>query len=367
MSDLIRLNKFISDNISCTRRDADSYIEAGRVKVNGKKPTVGMKINLDSDKITFDGRPVENKEEKIFILFNKPEGISCSTELNVKDNISRYVKFSERVHNIFRLNKDYEGLLLLTNYGDVAHEITPYLNSIPKEYITTFNRPVTEEKLKSINSKMIKAGFPDDSFSVKKINEFTLVLSSSYELIDLFAKVCKDLDLIIVSCRRDSVLDLNIKSLSSGEWRFLTPSEVNALNRYIESASVVKEKYVATSSKGEEKITAWQSSLKRNKELKMAEASQNPKSKMLRSGRKKTEKKASVKTALTSSELKKQEAETLKRSRVAAKKAGMRLEDAINNKSIVESVRKMKKDTKGSKGKTGTSKKTTFSKARPKR
>ena len=363
MDNLIRLNKYLSDNLSCTRRDADTYIESGRVKVNGVKPIFGMKIDPNSDKVYFDGRLIENVEEKIFILFNKPEGISCSTEINIKDNITKYVRYQDRLFSIFRLSRENEGLILLTNSGEVAHEFAPYINNIPKEYIISFNRAVPAEKLNEVIAKVIKLGIPASSFTLKKINEYTLLLSSNSEIAESVCEVCRRQDFINVACRRETLLGMNIKSLTPGEWRFLTPQEVDSLTNYIRSNDPGNERAVKPVAKTEDKITTWQSELKRNKELKLAEAAQNPKSKTLRSGRKRSEKNANSKAALLTPS-KKSKSESTKSARTEAKKTGMRFEDAINNKNIIDSARKMKNDRKGGKGNSESKKSTSSNRRR---
>ena len=338
MNELIRLNKFISDNISCSRHDADICIEEGRVKVNGQKPTVGMKIDPYSDIIVVDGRRIENKDDKVYIVLNKPEGYSSSTDSGI-NNLPNLVRYKERLFNIFRLNKEHEGLILLTNDGNLAQHISRFVNDINKEYLVSFNRKVSSSDLENIHKEIKKAGF-NSSFSLRKLSDYSLIVISKEDIIDAFLKICRDLNLIEVLCRRNEICGINIKDVEVGEWRFILPNELISLNSHIRTNVAPKSSPVKKERLKEVRMPNWQAELKRNKELKMAEAMQNPKSKLLRSGRKQSNSKTSVKTETANKESLR--ANKNSNQKPKTKNAGMRLEDAIKNPRIIESVRKNK-------------------------
>jgi 23S rRNA pseudouridine2604 synthase len=160
----MRLNKFISESGLCSRREADRYIEQGRVFINGRRATIGDRV-LPGNRVMVNGHELEPRQAKntIFIALNKPAGITSTTELNVAGNIVDYVNHSERIFPIGRLDKDSEGLIFLTNDGDVVNKILRAGNNHEKEYIVTVNKPITEHFIQSMAS-----GVPMDGRTTKK-------------------------------------------------------------------------------------------------------------------------------------------------------------------------------------------------------
>jgi 23S rRNA pseudouridine2604 synthase len=139
----VRLNKFISETGVCSRREADAWIEAGRVTVNGHRAVLGTQVS-DGDAVCVDGRPVGAAKQHVYIALNKPVGVICTTERDVPGNIVDFVGHRERIFPIGRLDKDSEGLILLTNHGDIVNEILRSENDHEKEYLVSVDRPVTE-------------------------------------------------------------------------------------------------------------------------------------------------------------------------------------------------------------------------------
>ena len=146
-----RLNKFISETGICSRREADKLIEQGRVTVNGLKPEMGTKVS-SIDEIKIDGKPLKSKETSIYIAFNKPIGITSTTDLKDKDNIIDFINHPKRIFPIGRLDKPSEGLLFLTNDGDIVNKILRAGNNHEKEYIVTVDRPITSDFIKKMGS-----------------------------------------------------------------------------------------------------------------------------------------------------------------------------------------------------------------------
>ena len=142
MEQEMRLNKYLSDVGVCSRREADRLIEAGRVKVDGELALMGQKV-LPSQSIEIDGKSIKKEEEKVLLAFNKPKGIVCTTSKKDKDNIIDFINYGKRIYPIGRLDKDSEGLILLTNQGELVDKILRGSNYHEKEYVVTVNKKIT--------------------------------------------------------------------------------------------------------------------------------------------------------------------------------------------------------------------------------
>ena len=147
----MRLNKYISETGVCSRREADKWIDAGRVTCNGNLATLGTQVG-EGDVVCIDGQPIGAKKKQIYIVLNKPVGVTCTTEAHIEDNIIELVGYPERIFPIGRLDKDSEGLILLTNDGDIVNEILRSENNHEKEYVVTVDRPITDLSLKMMAS-----------------------------------------------------------------------------------------------------------------------------------------------------------------------------------------------------------------------
>ncbi len=148
---MLRLNKYISETGVCSRREADKWIEAGRVTCNGQIAALGTQV-ADGDEVRIDGLAVGVKKKQIYIALNKPVGIICTTETHIKDNIIEHVRFPERIFPVGRLDRDSEGLILLTNNGDIVNEILRSENNHEKEYVVWVDRPITDLALRMMAS-----------------------------------------------------------------------------------------------------------------------------------------------------------------------------------------------------------------------
>ena len=158
----MRLNKYISESGRCSRREADKWIEAGRVTCNGVPAVLGTRVT-GGDEVRVDGELIGAKQKQIYIALNKPVGITCTTELHIKDNIIDLVGHSDRIFPIGRLDKDSEGLILLTNNGDIVNELLRSENNHEKEYIVTVNRPITDLALSMMEGGVKIAGAIDQA------------------------------------------------------------------------------------------------------------------------------------------------------------------------------------------------------------
>lgn len=224
----VRLNKYISETGVCSRREADKWIEAGRVTLNGAPATLGHKV-AQGDEVRIDGNLVGAKKKAIYIALNKPVGITCTTEAHVGDNIVRFVGHSERIFPVGRLDKDSEGLILLTNDGDIVNEILRSENEHEKEYVVSVNRPITDLALKMLASGVKIMGMTTKPCRVERIDaeSFRLVLTQG--LNRQIRRMCSALGYRVRRLQRVRIISIHVGTLRTGEWRYLSDAEVAGL------------------------------------------------------------------------------------------------------------------------------------------
>jgi len=226
----MRINKFISETGVCSRREADGWIETGRVSINGKVATLGSKVN-DGDEVCLDGKPIAAKQQPVYIAFNKPVGVTCTTERDVPGNIIDFIKHSERIFPIGRLDKDSEGLILLTNHGDIVNEVLRAEHAHEKEYIVTVDRPVTDAFLHGMASGVRILGTVTRPCETKLIapNVFGIVLTQG--LNRQIRRMCAVFGYRVRRLQRIRIMHIQLGGLKSGEWRDLAQGELDQLLR----------------------------------------------------------------------------------------------------------------------------------------
>jgi 23S rRNA pseudouridine2604 synthase len=224
----VRLNKYISETGVCSRREADKWIEAGRVTLNGVPATLGHKV-AQGDEVRIDGNLVGAKKKAIYIALNKPVGITCTTEAHVEGNIVRFVGHSERIFPVGRLDKDSEGLILLTNDGDIVNEILRSENEHEKEYVVSVNRPITDLSLKMLASGVKIMGVTTKPCKVERVDAETFRLVLTQGLNRQIRRMCSALGYRVRRLQRVRIINLHVGALRTGEWRYLTDSEVARL------------------------------------------------------------------------------------------------------------------------------------------
>jgi 23S rRNA pseudouridine2604 synthase len=224
----MRLNKFISETGACSRREADGWIEAGRVTINGKVATLGTQV-LDGDEVCVDGKPIGAKQLAVYIALNKPVGITCTTERDIRGNIVDFVKHSERIFPIGRLDKDSEGLILLTNHGDIVNDILRAEHAHEKEYIVTVDKPVTDTFLTGMAGGVNILGTVTRPCRTKRLapNVFGIVLTQG--LNRQIRRMCTVFGYKVRRLQRIRIMHIQLGGLKSGDWRDLTHSEVEQL------------------------------------------------------------------------------------------------------------------------------------------
>ncbi|NDG46826.1 MAG: 23S rRNA pseudouridine(2604) synthase RluF [Flavobacteriia bacterium] len=232
----VRLNKYLSEIGHCSRRAADKLIDAGRIEVNGKKVEMGQKV-VPTDRIEIDGVLVENLQERtIYLAFNKPVGIVCTTDTRVeKDNIIDYINYPSRIFPIGRLDKPSEGLILLTNDGDIVNKILRARNNHEKEYLVTVNKPVTKGFIEKMAQGVPILDTVTRKCEVEQIHkkQFRIVLTQG--LNRQIRRMCEYLDYRVVKLKRIRIMNIEL-DIGVGKYRELTKKEFNELNRLLKTS-----------------------------------------------------------------------------------------------------------------------------------
>jgi len=236
----VRLNKFISETGYCSRREADKLIEDGRVTIDGIKAVMGMRVNLDAN-VKVDGKSLKKEEKLVYIALNKPVGITCTTEKKVKDNIVDFVNHEKRIFPIGRLDKDSQGLILLTNDGDIVNKILRAGNNHEKEYIVTVNKPIDDKFIESMSSGVRILGTITKKCIVNKINERTFRIILTQGMNRQIRRMCEALGYNVTKLNRIRIMNINLGNLKIGSWRNLSSEELRKLNSLISTSVKTKE------------------------------------------------------------------------------------------------------------------------------
>ncbi|WP_435928197.1 23S rRNA pseudouridine(2604) synthase RluF [Dryocola sp. BD613] len=234
----VRLNKYISESGICSRRDADRYIEQGNVFINGKRAAIGDQV-FAGDVVKVNGQLIEPRDEDdlVLIALNKPVGIVSTTEDGEKDNIVDFVNHSKRVFPIGRLDKDSQGLIFLTNHGDLVNKILRAGNDHEKEYIVTVNKPVTDEFIHGMGAGVPMLGTVTKKCKVKKEAPFVFRITLVQGLNRQIRRMCEHFGYEVTKLERTRIMNVSMKGLPPGEWRDLTDDELVELFKLIENSS----------------------------------------------------------------------------------------------------------------------------------
>jgi 23S rRNA pseudouridine2604 synthase len=224
----MRLNKYISETGLCSRREADARIEAGRVTINGAVATLGMQVN-DGDVVCVDGKPVGGAQKHVYLALNKPVGVVCTTDREIPGNITDFVGYPERIFPIGRLDKDSEGLILLTNNGDIVNEILRVENAHEKEYVVTVDRPVTEIFLNGMASGVRILGTVTRPCRIKRVGPATFRIILTQGLNRQIRRMCSFFGYKVLRLQRVRIINLTLDGLKTGQWRTLSDNEVRGL------------------------------------------------------------------------------------------------------------------------------------------
>ena len=233
-----RLNKYISESGICSRREADRYVEQGNVFINGKRATIGDQV-CAGDIVKVNGQLIEPKdaEDFIFIALNKPVGIVSTTEGTERDNIVDFVNHSSRIFPIGRLDKDSQGLIFLTNNGDLVNKILRAGNKHEKEYIVTVNKPITDDFIAGMSGGVPILGVVTKKCKVTKVSPLSFKITLIQGLNRQIHRMCEHFNFEVTKLDRVRIMNVSLKGLPVGEWRDLTDDELMVLLKASEGSS----------------------------------------------------------------------------------------------------------------------------------
>lgn len=224
----MRINKFISETGFCSRRAADKLVEAGRVTINGLTAELGSQAE-ETDVVEIDGQPLQTKPKPVYIVLNKPVGITCTTELDIEGNIIDFVNHPKRIFPIGRLDKDSDGLILLTNDGDVVNRILRAENNHDKEYIVTVDAPITDTFIQGMASGVDILGTTTKECIVEKLETRTFRIILTQGLNRQIRRMCKEFGYRVKRLQRVRIMNIELGDLPIGSWRDLTEEELREL------------------------------------------------------------------------------------------------------------------------------------------
>lgn len=232
--DSIRINKAISDSGYCSRRQADTLIEQGRVTLNGKIISLGDRA-MPEDIIKVDGEEIKGNDSYVYIALNKPVGITCTTDRRIEGNVVDFINHKERIFHVGRLDKPSEGLLLMTNDGDIVNKILRAGNEHEKEYIVKVDRPITDDFIRRMEN-----GIPlheletvTKKCKVKRISRFVFNIILVQGLNRQIRRMCEYLGYEVLELKRIRIMDIELGDLPNGQWRNLTLKELQGLKEAV--------------------------------------------------------------------------------------------------------------------------------------
>jgi len=237
---LKRLNKFIGETGYCSRREADKLIEEGRVTINGAVAEMGTKVSPD-DEVRIDGKLIVEKNEKlVYLAFNKPVGIECTTNLEVKNNIVDYINYPKRIFPIGRLDKASEGLIFMTNDGDIVNKILRARNNHEKEYTVTVDRPITDRFIQRMGNGVPILDTVTKKCKVEQISKYTFKIILTQGLNRQIRRMSEYLGYEVTALKRIRIINISL-DVPVGRYRDLTDAEIKELNQLIEPSSKTEE------------------------------------------------------------------------------------------------------------------------------
>ena len=237
---LTRLNKFISETGFCSRREADRYIAEGRVTINGVVPEMGTKV-APGDEVLVNGKPLKAKQEAVYLAFNKPVGITCTTERHVDGNIIDYIGHPKRIFPIGRLDKPSDGLIFLTSDGDIVNKILRAGNAHEKEYVVRVDKPINGDFLKRMAAGVPILDTITQPCRIEQISTYVFRIILTQGLNRQIRRMCEALGYEVFKLKRVRIMNVSLDGLGVGEWRYLTQREMADIQQMIEGSSGTEE------------------------------------------------------------------------------------------------------------------------------
>ncbi|MEW7291079.1 23S rRNA pseudouridine(2604) synthase RluF [Aquimarina sp. 2304DJ70-9] len=249
-----RLNKYLSEVGYCSRREADKLIDQGRVTINGKVPEMGTKVTI-RDIVHVDGELIsESKEKHVYLAFNKPVGIVCTTAQNEKDNIIDFINYSKRIFPIGRLDKPSEGLIFLTSDGDIVNKILRARNNHEKEYLVTVNKLISPQFIKRMSNGIPILNTITRKCEVEQINKYDFRIVLTQGLNRQIRRMCEYLGYDVIRLKRIRIMNVSL-DVPVGEWRYLTEEELKVINTDVGDSSKTEEASIIENSKPKHQAT----------------------------------------------------------------------------------------------------------------
>lgn len=236
----VRINKFLSEVGYCSRREADKLLEQGRITINGKLPELGTKV-FPTDEVRVNGKRIlEKEEEKIYLAVNKPVGIECTTNQSVSGNIVDFVNYHERIFPVGRLDKDSEGLIIMTNDGDIVNKILRARNNHEKEYIVTVDKTITDRFITRMGNGVPILDTVTKECRVERISNTTFRIFLTQGLNRQIRRMCEYFDYTVVALKRIRIMNISL-DVPVGKYREITKAEMTELNRLIGESTKTEE------------------------------------------------------------------------------------------------------------------------------
>lgn len=235
------LNKYISETGFCSRRDADIYIEQGRVTINDNVAIKGNRVH-PGDVVEIDGEPLKKKDKTVYIAFNKPVGVTCTTDQKDKTNIISFINYKSRIFPIGRLDKLSDGLIFLTNDGDIVNKILRSGNNHEKEYIVTVDKPIQGEFVHQMSNGVRILGTRTKKCFVKQEgkNRFRIILTQG--LNRQIRRMCQALGYQVTSLKRIRIMNITLANIPLGKWRYFTAEEMKSIDKMLSGSSKTEDK-----------------------------------------------------------------------------------------------------------------------------
>lgn len=230
------LNKYISETGFCSRREADKYIDQGRVTIN---ENVGIKGNrvMEGDVVEIDGEPIKKKDKTVYIIFNKPVGITCTTDLKDKQNIISFIGYKSRIFPIGRLDKPSEGLIFLTNDGDIVNKILRAGNNHEKEYIVTLDKPITGDFVTRMSNGIKILDTVTKKCLVKQEGKNRFRITLTQGLNRQIRRMCLALGYNVATLKRVRIMNITLGGIAPGKWRYFTGNEIATIEQLVATSS----------------------------------------------------------------------------------------------------------------------------------
>ena len=230
------LNKYISDTGICSRREADKFIETGRVLLNGAVAIKGNRVE-EGDEVLLDGKPLRKNPKRIYIAFHKPRGLTCTTDLRDKTNVISYINHPQRIFPIGRLDKDSEGLIFLTNDGDIVNKILRSRNGHEKEYIVVVDKELAPDFVKRMSNGIPILGTTTKKCMVEKKGRAIFRIILTQGLNRQIRRMCEYLGYDVVKLKRTRIMSIKLDDLAPGKWRYFSEAEMQEIETLLEEST----------------------------------------------------------------------------------------------------------------------------------